>query len=228
MNLDPDIPVYGLQARGIATPAALPRSLTEMVDDYLEVITAVQPAGPYRLLGWSLGGTVAQAMAATLQRAGEEVSRLVLLDGYPAMTWAADDEPGSAESYRDLLIAVLRDFGVDVDNPWAEGASTDELLKLASGHLGADTILDQDVLSAIVRAAERSVWVARQEQPRVFTGPVTSFTAEYSLDVGVRPVTLWGEHLTGPIDDHLVPSIHVQMASPQASSRVAEVLRTRL
>ncbi|MFD0392004.1 phosphopantetheine-binding protein [Streptomyces nogalater] len=39
--------------------------------------------GPYRLLGWSFGGLVAQEMAVQLQDAGEEVELLMLLDAFP-------------------------------------------------------------------------------------------------------------------------------------------------
>lgn len=54
-----------------------------MAADYIEKIRTVQPKGPYRLLGWSLGGNVIQAMATQLQSRGEEVSLLVMLDAYP-------------------------------------------------------------------------------------------------------------------------------------------------
>ncbi|UUZ46860.1 thioesterase domain-containing protein [Massilia sp. B-10] len=38
-----------------------------MVGDYLALIRAQQPAGPYRLLGWSSGGGVAHALAVRLR-----------------------------------------------------------------------------------------------------------------------------------------------------------------
>lgn len=73
-------PVYGLQARGLSSDEELPRSVEEMADDYVARITAVAPVGPYHLLGWSLGGVVAQAMAARLERRGHTVALLTLLD----------------------------------------------------------------------------------------------------------------------------------------------------
>ncbi|CJB48339.1 polyketide synthase [Streptococcus pneumoniae] len=51
-----------------------------MAADYLKHVREVQPHGPYRLLGWSLGGNVVHAMAAQLQNEGEEVELLVMLD----------------------------------------------------------------------------------------------------------------------------------------------------
>ncbi len=48
------------------------KSLEEMAADYLKHVREVQPHGPYRLLGWSLGGNVVHAMAAQLQNEGKK------------------------------------------------------------------------------------------------------------------------------------------------------------
>jgi thioesterase domain-containing protein len=83
--MGPGWPLYGLQARGLGdAAAALPGTVAEMAADYIGQIRAVQPSGPYHLLGWSLGGVVAHEMAVQLQAAGERVAALVLLDAYPA------------------------------------------------------------------------------------------------------------------------------------------------
>ncbi|MFJ1997868.1 non-ribosomal peptide synthetase [Streptomyces asiaticus] len=89
-HLPPDRPVYALQARGFGTDESLPRTVEEMAADYVARIRTVQPTGPYHLLGWSFGGTVAHAMAALLQQQGETVDLLVSLDGYPGVD---DAEP---------------------------------------------------------------------------------------------------------------------------------------
>ncbi|MDX6763661.1 AMP-binding protein, partial [Streptomyces sp. F8] len=81
-HLDPDRPVHGLQARGLR--GGSPSCVTEIAEDYVRQIRAVQPEGPYHLLGWSFGAVVAQAMAVALQTAGQEVALLALLDGLPA------------------------------------------------------------------------------------------------------------------------------------------------
>jgi thioesterase domain-containing protein len=73
-------PVYALQSRGL-DPAHAPATCVEaMADDYLAELRAVQPAGPYRLGGWSMGGVVAFEMARRLRAAGEEVEMLALID----------------------------------------------------------------------------------------------------------------------------------------------------
>ncbi|MFJ8495446.1 non-ribosomal peptide synthase/polyketide synthase [Streptomyces sp. NPDC094038] len=82
-HLDGQYPVYGLQAAGFDQPAPLPSAIAEMAAGYLTRLREVQPSGPYRLLGWSFGGLVAQEMAVQLQDAGEAVELLMLLDTFP-------------------------------------------------------------------------------------------------------------------------------------------------
>lgn len=57
--------------------------IEEMAADYAEQIRSVQPTGPYHLLGWSLGGVLAHAVATRLEELGEEVALLAVLDAYP-------------------------------------------------------------------------------------------------------------------------------------------------
>jgi enterobactin synthetase component F len=78
-----DHPIYRLQSRHLTEPEFIPQTVEEMAADYLDQIRKIQPAGPYHLIGWSLGGLVAHAMASLLQQQGDEIAILALLDSYP-------------------------------------------------------------------------------------------------------------------------------------------------
>jgi amino acid adenylation domain-containing protein len=102
--LGPDQPVYGLQA---PEEGPAPATLEEMAAGYLDALRAVQPQGPYRLGGWSLGGIVAFEMARQLAARGEEVEQLAVLDVSPTggadaagdatvLAWFARDLAGLA------------------------------------------------------------------------------------------------------------------------------------
>ena len=71
---------------GLRLPSPLPeeKSLADLAIRYLAEIREVQPHGPYRLLGYSFGGMMAQTIAALLQADGEDVEFLGILDAYPA------------------------------------------------------------------------------------------------------------------------------------------------
>ncbi|MCU1261037.1 MAG: family phosphatase, partial [Bryobacterales bacterium] len=88
--LEPDQPLYGLQAVGLNGKRPR-RNLTveEMAAIYIQEVCAFQPRGPYLLGGTSFGGLVAYEMAQQLVKAGEEVALLALFDtygpGYPRL-----------------------------------------------------------------------------------------------------------------------------------------------
>ncbi|GHF70801.1 amino acid adenylation domain-containing protein [Amycolatopsis bartoniae] len=82
-HLPAGLPVYGLQSPGLDKPGELPATFPQLVDDYVRRIRSVRPSGPYRLLGWSLGGALAHAIAARLQAGGEHVALLAQLDSRP-------------------------------------------------------------------------------------------------------------------------------------------------
>ncbi|MDX7070361.1 thioesterase domain-containing protein, partial [Escherichia coli] len=59
--------------------------MAEMARDYADQLRMTQPDGPYHLLGWSLGGNIAFAVAEELERRGAEVGLLAILDASPAI-----------------------------------------------------------------------------------------------------------------------------------------------
>jgi surfactin synthase thioesterase subunit len=69
-HVPPDTPLYGLQSPALDGTADLPGTLRELASSYLRQIRAVQPDGPYHLLGWSFGGLAAHEIAVQLQAAG--------------------------------------------------------------------------------------------------------------------------------------------------------------
>jgi thioesterase domain-containing protein len=69
----------------------------------------VQPQGPYRLGGWSMGGVVAYEMARQLRAAGEEVEKLVLIDSRNPAT-------ANGHSPSDPL-EILRAFALELGIP---------------------------------------------------------------------------------------------------------------
>ena len=74
------VPVYGLQAQGLDGEEAPFTRVEDMAEHYLGEVKRVQPTGPYRLGGWSMGGVVAYEMARQLIERGDEVSLLTLID----------------------------------------------------------------------------------------------------------------------------------------------------
>ncbi|MEM9776587.1 MAG: thioesterase domain-containing protein, partial [Chloroflexota bacterium] len=78
-----DRPVYGIIPENWNGEKREPRPLQVLVDQYIQVIQAVQPDGPYHLGGFSLGGILAYEVAAKLQAAGAKVSSLTMIEPTP-------------------------------------------------------------------------------------------------------------------------------------------------
>jgi thioesterase domain-containing protein len=87
-ELAPDRPVYGLQAVGLDGRQPRHTTVEEMAAHYAREIRSLQPEGPYHLVGASLGGWIAYAVAQELTRQGSKVALLALLD-----TRATSDVP---------------------------------------------------------------------------------------------------------------------------------------
>ena len=56
--------------------------IKNIAENYIRILKEHQPEGPYILGGWCYGGVVAHEMACQLERAGEEVKRLFMLDSH--------------------------------------------------------------------------------------------------------------------------------------------------
>lgn len=76
-RLPDPIPVY---AFGNETSAAPADDLVEMARHYVAEMRAVQPTGPYYLLGYSFGGTVAYEMARQILAFGQAIGGLYVID----------------------------------------------------------------------------------------------------------------------------------------------------
>ena len=54
----------------------------DMVERYADHMEAIQPTGPYAVLGYSLGGNIAFEVAQELERRGRQVADVLILDSY--------------------------------------------------------------------------------------------------------------------------------------------------
>ncbi|GAB7074979.1 amino acid adenylation domain-containing protein [Streptomyces sp. JCM 18897] len=224
-HLDPGQPFYGLQTPNLDGTAPFPESIEEMAATYAAEIRAVQPHGPYRLLGWSFGGNVVQEIAVQLQEAGEEVALLAILDAFPL---APQDDLDSAP--RDAVFrALLANLGVGEEAAEGSGgvdaAAVREEFRRAGSPLGA---LEPATIDAMVDNFAGQARLMRRYTPRTFHGPVLFFTATEGRPADAFPHTLWDPYLTGPLHDTPVACAHAQLMSPDARATVGPVLAEAL
>ncbi|MEW1927049.1 amino acid adenylation domain-containing protein [Streptomyces sp. NPDC088360] len=218
-HLPQDQPVYGVQARGIAQLGQLPGSIEEMAADYADEIRTVQPVGPYRLLGWSVGGTIAQAVAARLEELGEEVSLLALLDAYPgsgAPKSRFRGEKGEAGQ-------ETEGYGVLRPGEQGQGADVASLYR-SSG-------MSEQALSNLETVVRNMSGFVPDHTPRPSHGDLLLFVAT-AESADRRPVAdavaSWRPFIGGDIETHEVPVGHYDMLKPEALSRIVRVVARKL
>ncbi len=78
--VDQERPIHGIQTRGIDGKQKTHTVIEEMAFDYAQEIRSIQPNGPYIVIGECIGGLVAYEVAQQLQKSGQEVALLALLD----------------------------------------------------------------------------------------------------------------------------------------------------
>jgi len=81
-HLDPEIPIYGLQAIGLDGMQTVHRNVNEIAAHYVKEILSVQSEGPFYLSGSSFGGLVAYEMAQQIHDLGKPVALVVMFDAY--------------------------------------------------------------------------------------------------------------------------------------------------
>ncbi|WP_068713714.1 non-ribosomal peptide synthetase [Vibrio tritonius] len=77
-HIDEQIPVYGLVAPDRRKPSL--KTVQKVAEHYVRAIRQAQPHGPYRLVGWSFGGTMAYEIAAQLIGQDEQIEFLGIID----------------------------------------------------------------------------------------------------------------------------------------------------
>jgi amino acid adenylation domain-containing protein len=80
--LGPDQPVYALQAHGFDERGVPDWTVGRAARRHLRVVEQIAPEGPVQLVGHSMGGLVALALAHLLSARGRRVELLTLLDTY--------------------------------------------------------------------------------------------------------------------------------------------------
>jgi nonribosomal peptide synthetase DhbF len=223
-HLPAGLPIYGLQLVPAGEPAC-PRNLAELTATYVDRIREVQPAGPYRLLGWSLGGSIAHAVAGRLRRAGERVEFLALLDSYPTNHQLLDMDPTAMLDAVEqaVLVTMAHDLGLfvgTVDDP----GSRERMRRAVAHGFG----LPEQVLADLARAAGNLIRIAQGNEHEVFDGDVLFVQAANGRPDQPDTAQLWRPYVTGTLDHQYVHCGHFEMMKPGPAAEIGALLAARL
>ncbi|WP_407977308.1 amino acid adenylation domain-containing protein [Brucella pseudogrignonensis] len=202
-------PIIGLQSPRPDGPVAMSQSIDEVCERQLAIVREVQPQGPYYLLGYSLGGTIAYGVATRLRRMGEDVRFLGLLDTYPCEEHDWSD-PQGAEANRGAereQEQFINDAMVDV---------MDDAFRREK----------EEMFGHIFENYRDSVALLSKARTPQYDGHVTLFVAGKSVPPGINPETCWNKH-TASISIHRLPHCsHEDIVSPASLEILGPLLNT--
>lgn len=215
-------PVYGLQSPALDPAKSLPESLDALAASYVEAIRAVQAEGPYNLLGWSVGGIIAHAMATKLREAGDKVDLLALLDAYPAECWRAEPEPDEKAALRALLAIA----GYDPEG-YPELETREDILTFLREGDSPIGNLPAAALDGVVRSVLDTNRLVRGHYHGRFDGVLTHIRAGNDHQGTNLVSELWNEHAAA-LRVIEVPFKHSQLTSPEATAMIVPALKNLL
>ena len=211
----PPLMGYGIAfqrlAREIHTHSLYAFDFTEQpepVPIYLEAIRAIQSVGPYLFLGYSAGGVLAFAVTRELEREGQSVSDLVLLDCALVEHRVPMDYRQRAQLIQENL-DYFKDYLIDdanlklsLTNPYIMAQISDKMHAYLQ-------FLDQADISGVIRAnlhliaSQGALWKPEDCRP-------------------------WEQATTGLIKRFLGAGTHTDMTFPAYASENAKIVRTIL
>jgi thioesterase domain-containing protein/acyl carrier protein len=104
--LDPEQPVFGLQAKGLNGVDEPLTSIEEIAAHYIDCIMRQNPNGPYALGGYSFGGIIAYEMSKQLLNRGKEVKLLALFDTHADQSDYYD--PWLSKQWNNMVFGVKK------------------------------------------------------------------------------------------------------------------------
>ena len=228
-HLDPDQPVYKLQAPREGKPASLgPRPYTaaeweDLAAEYIQALRTVQAEGPYFLGGMCGGARIAFDMARQLEAEGQKVNPLAIFD-----TWASENTQNrmlwKIDYYRNRVRDICKLSLSEQLNTYRN------ILRRRVGKLAGARVpwrgSDPGPQPSLWAAA---YWPGPDFVPATYPGRITLFKLSRQPFYRVRdPLLGWGSRALGGVDVHVVQvrsaGRHIELFREPLVGHLAQVL----
>jgi acyl-coenzyme A synthetase/AMP-(fatty) acid ligase/thioesterase domain-containing protein/acyl carrier protein len=223
--------VYGLQDIHSSEDAEL--SIEQLAELHMEAVRTVQAHGPYQLCGWSMGGLVAFEMAAQLERQGEEVAWVGLIDtvkfeGGAVHMSSGERHTGHGVGRYDLLrrVGVIDAFvaeqQISSEDEFKKRIESDDWLEFLFARLNSAEALrgrwfDLGAFEKWIAVAFSHLNAQLRYVPRRVKAPLVFIKCPANRSA-------WSAHSSGSVHVHEIESDHMRVISAPAVRRAAEIL----
>lgn len=234
-HMDPEQPIYGLQALGLDGKDEPLDKMEDIAAFYLSEVLDQNPDGPYAIAGYSFGGYVALEMARQLKAMGKEVKMLAMFDTnaqesdlnksfgdwlqrkilrqFPKFLWFTS-------SLIKAPVATLRYQQTYVERQF------DRLLRAVGLRKEPEPEAGFDILNKIMAKHE---WAFAHYSMKPYDGVVDLFKAQVrNYFVDDHKYLGWKKYALKGVRVHHVPGDHVLMLVPPNDQVFAETLQKAL
>ena len=210
-HLPEGYPVYGLQARGTMEGQVAQDNLSAIAQEYLQAIRSIQPKGPYKLAGWSMGGSIAFEIAAQLERSGETCSQVVIID-----TWLETTDVKPSWKFLNRLLTRVKQQAKSL-------ISSNELKKIHIDPTGRRR--RQNATFQRMRAAHREA-VASYRPPKIATRLTLVLSSVNRSEQIARlgPTLGWDDLTSGGVDLKMIDASHTDILKSENAMHLAQVI----
>jgi amino acid adenylation domain-containing protein len=212
-------PVYGLAAQMLDTNNAPANRVEALAAYYIREMQAVQPEGPYYIVGMSYGGTIAYEMARQMEQQGLGIGMVGLLDTYgPNTEEALPSRDRIRAHWRSLEQQGIRYLKHKIKSGWEHRR---DRLKVSYGRIAQNLGLRLSYELRYRMILADNVVAADAYEPKPFGGRLTLFRATEGVFYSQQYLEagLGWQALVGELRVYDVPGSHMSIVeSPQAQT----------
>jgi acyl-coenzyme A synthetase/AMP-(fatty) acid ligase/thioesterase domain-containing protein/acyl carrier protein len=210
--------VIGIQARGLDGHEPPHATVEAMAVEYLRVVKARQPDGPYYLCGYSFGGLVAFEMARRLRASGDEVALVGLFDTmmsplrWPLRSWVSIGRRRMVRLAASVIAAPIHTWPATIwKMGWRASKGPRDFLK--------------SVPTSVLKVATGALIASARYRPGFYPGELTLFTP-----VGREPglpslQAIWHKHARTLSIVETAGAHATMLSAPNAESAAASLTR---
>ncbi|AZA12119.1 non-ribosomal peptide synthetase [Corynebacterium gerontici] len=230
-HLDSPRGVYACQAPGIQHLDQMPKTLCDAATRAAKDIRAMcQRTGveDIDLVGWSVGGVLAQEIAHRSEEFGLKCRRVVLLDAYPAEGWARLDPPSLIEQLQGIAtMAGLDHIALPAGQPERAQQILQAELQQSRGPFAH---LPEEFLSIVTEVVQHNASLMREHRTGFYAGTMHMVQAAGDPAPGaqlapasVRDPKRWTKHCA-QLCIHPLDATHPEMVHPRTLAVIARLL----
>ncbi|WP_066383167.1 non-ribosomal peptide synthetase [Anabaena sp. CA = ATCC 33047] len=239
-------PFYGLVAPGLYGECEPYNQIEDMANFYIQALKKVQPEGPYLLGGWSMGGVIALEMAIQLQKQGENVDFLALIDSKPPTLNNHHQDFSKvtdAQLLANIAIGTAASFGKDLSflKTTLETIAPEKQLSYVLDIMKKEDFLPPDIsleqISYFLAVNKANHQAIINYRAKLYSGKVSFFQASHSLNIqeveqisqdANERILAWNQLVQEITDVHILPGDHYTILEEPHVQVLAEKLKHAL